>query len=85
MREVMPSLAKTLRRCHSTVRALMNSSAAISGLVRPSRASRAMCFSCGVSSVQVLTCRLRTVPPVASSSLRARSAKASAPITANRS
>ena len=49
LREVMPSLANTFLRCHSTVRALMNSSAAISGLVRPSRASRTMCSSCGVS------------------------------------
>jgi integrase/recombinase XerD len=34
---------------HSTVRVLWKSSAAISGLVRPSRASRTMCSSCGVS------------------------------------
>ena len=50
-REVMPSLVKTLRRCHSTVRADRNSWAPISGLVRPSRASRAMWASCGVSVV----------------------------------
>jgi hypothetical protein len=46
---VMPSLANTLRKCHSTVRVLMKSSAAISRLLRPSRASRMMCSSCGVS------------------------------------
>ena len=56
----MPSLANTLRRCHSTVRVLMNSSAAISGLVRPSRASRMMCSSCGVSW---LWCRPRVCGP----------------------
>ena len=47
----MPSLVKILRRCHSTVRADRNSWAPISGLVRPSRASRAMSASCGVSVV----------------------------------
>jgi ketosteroid isomerase-like protein len=31
----MPSLANTLRRCHSTVRGLMNSWVLISGLLRP--------------------------------------------------
>jgi hypothetical protein len=41
-RELMSSLVKILRRCHSTVRADRNSWAPISGLVRPSRASRAM-------------------------------------------
>jgi hypothetical protein len=44
-REVMPSLVNTLRRCHSTVRGLRNSWAPISGLVRPSRASRAISSS----------------------------------------
>ena len=39
----MPSLVNTLRRCHSTVRALMKSCAPISGFDRPSRASRAIC------------------------------------------
>ena len=39
----MPSLVNTFFRCHSTVRGLRKSSAPISGLVRPSRASRAMC------------------------------------------
>ena len=43
----MPSLVNTLRRCHSTVRGLMYSCAPISGFVRPSRASRAICASCG--------------------------------------
>jgi hypothetical protein len=35
----------TLHRCHSTVRALMNSCAPISGFDRPSRASQAICSS----------------------------------------
>ena len=43
----MPSLVNTLRRCHSTVRADRNSWAPISGFDRPSRASRAICSSCG--------------------------------------
>jgi hypothetical protein len=42
-------LGNTLRRCHSTVRTLMNSWAPISELGRPSRASRAMKASCAVS------------------------------------
>ena len=40
LRELMPSLVKTLPRWYWTVRALMNSRAPISGLDRPSRASR---------------------------------------------
>jgi hypothetical protein len=44
-RELTPILANTLPRCHSTVRALMNSWAPISGLVCPSRASRAISAS----------------------------------------
>ena len=43
----MPSLVNTLRRCHSTVRGLRKSCAPISGFDRPSRASRAICRSCG--------------------------------------
>jgi hypothetical protein len=39
----MSSLVKTLRRWYLTVRGLMNSSAPISGLERPSRARRATC------------------------------------------
>jgi len=35
VREVMPSFRKTFFKCHSTVRALMKSRAAISGFVRP--------------------------------------------------
>jgi hypothetical protein len=42
LRELMPSLVKTLRRWYWTVRALMNSRVLISGLDRPSRASRAI-------------------------------------------
>jgi hypothetical protein len=79
----MPSLANTLRRCHSTVRALRKSSAPIWEFVYPSRARRAICRSWAVSSTRVSTVRLRTVSPVATSSRRARSANASAPIAAN--
>jgi len=64
----MPSLVKTLPRCHSTVRGLMNSWLPISWLVRPSRASLVIWDSWAVSSVSVSTVRLRTVSPVASSS-----------------
>jgi transposase len=60
----MPSLVNTLRRCHSTVRALMNSWPLISGFDRPSRASRAICSACGVSSSRVSALRLRTFSPV---------------------
>src|SRR5438105_14212005 len=49
----------------------MYSSAPISGFVRPSRASRAMYSSWGVSSSRVSSRRLRTFSPVASSSRRA--------------
>jgi enoyl-CoA hydratase/carnithine racemase len=76
-REVMPSFAKTLWRCHSTVRALMNSSVAISELVRPSRANRAMCPSCGRQGVLRVDVRGRIATPVAASSRRVRSANAS--------
>ena len=67
------------------VRGLRNSRALISGLDRPSRASLAICSSCGVSSSIVSTERLRTFSPVASNSRRARSAKASMPISTNSS
>jgi len=40
LRELIASLVKTFRRCHSTVLALMNSSAPISGFVRPSVPSK---------------------------------------------
>jgi hypothetical protein len=54
LREVMPSLVNTLPRCHSTVRGLMNSWAAISWLVCPSQASLAM-WACSRSvSVRVV-------------------------------
>src|ERR687891_532688 len=45
----MPSLVKTLRRCHSSVWWLRNSLAPIWALVRPAPASSAMCASCAVS------------------------------------
>ena len=67
-REWIPSLANTLRRCHSTVRGLRNSRAPISGLDSPSRANWAICRSCAVSSSRVSTVRLRTFSPVACSS-----------------
>ena len=76
-RDMIPSFAKTLRRCHSTVRGLRNKFAAISELDRPSLASRAICASCGVSSSSDSTVRLRMVSPVANSSRRVRSANAS--------
>ena len=50
LREVMPSLANTLPRWYCTVRGDRNSRAPISGLDSPSRASRAICASCAVSS-----------------------------------
>ena len=67
-RELMSSLANTLCRCHSTVRAPMNSCAPISWLVRPLRASWAISSSCGVRSARVSSLRLRAVSPVARSS-----------------
>src|SRR5258707_7089099 len=76
----MASLAKTLLRWHSTVRALMNSRAPISGLDRPSRASGVIWAYWAVSWVLAGTVRLRAVSPVAASSRRARSANASMPI-----
>jgi hypothetical protein len=77
LRELTPSLVKILRRCHSTVRGLMNNWAPISGFVWPSPASRATCASCAVSSSRVSTVRLRIVAPVARSSRWARSANPS--------
>ena len=58
LRDSMPSLAKTLPRCHSTVRGLRNSSAPISGLVRPSAASRATWASCAVKFSRAPNARL---------------------------
>src|SRR3954452_17035701 len=46
-RVLSPRLVNTLRRCHSTVRGLRYSCAAISGLVSPSAASRAIWASWG--------------------------------------
>jgi hypothetical protein len=84
-RELMSSLVKILPRWYWTVRALRNRRVPISGLDRPSRASRAITVSWAVSASRVWTVRLRAVSPVASSSMRARSAKASMPIAASRS
>src|SRR5229473_1892209 len=79
----MSSLAKTLCRWYCTVRGLMNSCPPISGLERPSRASLATCASCGVSTLRVLSMRLRAVTPVASSSRRTRSVNPSSPMWLN--
>jgi hypothetical protein len=81
LREPAPSFPNTLRRCHSTVRGLRNSWAAISGFVCPPTAGPATCTSCGVSSSSVAPVRLRTVAPVARSSRRTRSANASMPMS----
>jgi hypothetical protein len=69
-REVMSSLMKTLRRWNWTVRGDRNSRVPISGLDRPSAASRAIWASCPVSSTRVVTARLRVVPPPAARSSR---------------
>src|SRR5438105_118980 len=61
----------------------MNSWAAISWLVAPSAARRAICASWGVRSSRVSAVRLRACSPVASSSTRARSANASMPNSVN--
>jgi hypothetical protein len=58
---------------------LMNSCAAISGLEAPSPARRAISASCAVSVSGVAVVGWRACPPVARSSMRARSAKALAP------
>ncbi len=60
-----------------------DSCALISGLVRPLRASLAICASCAVSSFTVSIVRLRTVSPVATSSVRARSANPAMPIASS--
>jgi hypothetical protein len=82
---VIPSLANTLRRCHSTVRGLRNRRAPTSGLDSPSRASRSICSSWGVSWSRVSSMRRRLFAPVAASFRRARSANASIPIASSMS
>ena len=62
--ELTLSLAKTLRRCHSTVRADRNKWAPICGLVCPSRVSPAMDVCCAVSVSGARAVRLRAVSPV---------------------
>ena len=57
LRELMASLVKTLCRWYSTVRGLMNSWAAMSGLDRPSLASRAIWVSWAVSWAEDLETR----------------------------
>ena len=56
VRELMPSLAKTLRRWYSTVWLLMKSCAPISAFERPSRARRAICASWAVRSPSSRRC-----------------------------
>jgi hypothetical protein len=58
----------------------MNSCAAISGLEAPSPARRAISASCAVRVSGVWMAGCRACPPVARSSMRARSANAAAPI-----
>jgi hypothetical protein len=55
-------LAEHLAQVPLDERVLMNSSAAISGLVRPSRASRAMCSSCGGEVVEGVGLALADLP-----------------------
>jgi len=65
-RELMESLANTLRRCHSIVLVLRKSRAPISEFVSPSSAISAICRSCAVNWSFIATSaeRLRTVSPV---------------------
>src|SRR5579859_6375465 len=56
LRELTPSLVKTLPRWYWTVRVLMNRREPISGLDRPSRASRATCASWAVSGSLAWPC-----------------------------
>jgi hypothetical protein len=67
------------------VAGLMNSFAAASRLVSPSATSLATWVSCAVSARDVSGRLARAWPPVASSSVRARSAKPLAPMPANAS
>jgi hypothetical protein len=83
LRELMASLRKTLCKWYSTVRGLMNSRAAISGLDSPSPASRPIWISRAVSWTGASVMRLRARSPVASSSRLVRSAKPSTPIVTN--
>src|SRR5216683_3714438 len=85
VRELTPSLRKTLTRWYSTVLALTKSCAAISWFLRPCAARRATWASRGVSCDCVSTLRLRARSPVASSSPRARSANARNSIDENMS
>ena len=69
VRELTPSLRKTLRRWNSTVLVLMNSSAAMSRLRIPPRTSRATAISWGVSRTGrlPLSCGRRDWPHASSS------------------
>ena len=85
VRDVTSSFWKICRRCVSTVFVVTNSRPAISRLVRPVATSRATFRSCGVSPSAVDGTRRRTEIPVASSSARARSPHACAPMDSNAS
>ena len=65
------------------MRGLMNSRVPISAFESPSRASRAICASWGVSCSRLSTERVRGASPMARSSRAARSANASTPIVAS--
>ena len=78
LREVRPSLAKTLLRWYSTVRALMKRRVPISGFVSPSCASRAIWSSWAVSSSWLAALRVRR-------KFEARHAAASHPISVTNS
>ena len=83
VRDFTSSLRNALCRWYSTVLGLMNSWAAISRLVCPFAARRAIWVSWGVSWSSVSAVRLRARSPVASSSRSARRANASAPMLVN--
>src|SRR4051812_1993483 len=82
-RDRIPSFAKTLCGCPPTVRGLRKGRPPISGFENPSRANRAICRSCAVSSARASGVGVTTCSPVARSSLRARSANPSIPIELN--
>ena len=75
VRELMPSLANTLRRWKSTVRGLRNSWAATSRVGSPRATNRATWSSWGVSCRRVDGSRRRTACPLARNSRRVRSAQ----------
>jgi hypothetical protein len=84
-REAISSFWYPCVRCISTVRIVTNSSCAISRLVRPSAAMRAIRSSLAVSASTPRRMLRRGRAPVALSSSRARSASARAPQRSARS